>query len=146
MLDARFVLGDQQVVAQGFQGTVMGELVASVISRRAVRQHFDDDRGIEQGVNVLIFEARFAAGDHNVGVGVQAGGVDLDSHVVDESFARAAVELVAQATGQVESNAIMAATGAAHGVNTAIQVLVSGFDLAFPCQVVGGGDEQFSRS
>ena len=55
----------------------MGELVASVISRRAVRQHFDDDRGIEQGVNVLIFETRFAAGDHNVGVGVQAGGVDL---------------------------------------------------------------------
>jgi len=72
-LDAQLVLADQQVVGQRVQRAVLGELLAPVVGLRGLGEDLDDDGGVEQDVQLFGLEARPAANDAGVRIGIQVG-------------------------------------------------------------------------
>jgi len=121
----------------------VGELGAAIITLGGVGQDLDDQDRIQQGVDRLILEAGLATGGGEVGVGIHAGFTDLDAHVVGIDFTRFSAELAVNRCKEVPTQQIVPPTGARHGEDVTVEVFVTGFLLAFPSEVVLGGEEKF---
>ena len=102
----------KQVLADGLYRAVMLEFAHAVVKFRGGRENLDNQAGIEQRIARFIEELRFAADHNGVRIGVHAGGVHTNAHVVHVCPAGAFAELLAKFSGQIQDDQIVACPSA----------------------------------
>src|SRR5262245_30699548 len=110
-LDADRVLGDEHVLTQRWNPTVVGELPAPVARLGRGGEDLDDDVRVEQRVDLVVFELGFPAEGREVGIGVEAGCVHADAHIAHIRLAWPVLELRADLPNEVPHDQAMLAAG-----------------------------------
>src|SRR5580693_3018276 len=59
-LDAAFGLRYQNVLSQRINGSIMGELFATIVRLCGVRQYLDDELRVDQRIKMIVFKPGFA--------------------------------------------------------------------------------------
>ena len=81
----------------------------------------------------------FVTGRDDVGVGVEAGGADLDSHVGLVDFAPAILELSMRLSEHIACNQIVFPAGTDHGEHFAAKELAAKLGGTFDGEILFGG-------
>src|SRR4029077_279959 len=95
---------------------------------------------IEKRIDNFVLKLRLIADDSNVGIGVQAGGIDLHAHIAGQRTTGRALQLVTCFSGQVVFNERVLVARSRHGENFAAKIFALEIRAAFLGQVFLGGN------
>src|SRR5438132_14074990 len=136
MLDARLILRHHIIVLQSFNlRAISTKHFTTIVFFGGWRQNFEDDYGIEQYVTMLVVEFRFAANDHQIGIGIQPTQPGADFHVWGEPLTWFVSNLRSGDGYEIKTDSAMVGSLARHRVDDTVQKLMSGFRIALKPQV-----------
>jgi hypothetical protein len=123
-LDPRLALGAEDVLAEGGDRPIAGELLAAVVRLARVGKHLDDHGRVQEGVPCVVLELRPPAHDRSIGVDVALARRDPDAHVRVERDAAAVGEERAKQRHDGRSDRAVLERSGGHREDHAVRVLV----------------------
>ena len=85
-----------------FQRTVMLELPAAIVGLGRRREHFPNERRVEQRVLHCVEELRLAADNYDIRIAVKSGGRDVDPHITAVPTTSPRINLRSHYGGELE--------------------------------------------
>src|ERR1051325_10178658 len=138
VLDSGFGLSDEEVIGQRGNALVAGPLQAAIVFLGRARQHLDDDRRIRDYVARSRLERRRAT-DRDVGIHIPSVRRKCEPLVGAEDRASVRAQHGAEFGSHTHGEGVVPRRPSRHGEDLAVEELVLDRLLAFPGEILGGG-------
>ena len=99
------------------------KLAAPVVILGTFREHFEQNRRIEQIIEATRQQHRFATNNHNVGISIQAGIGQVNAHIRRKRLAGGRFEVLNDLTIYIVANAVVVAGCTSRWDNFAVKKL-----------------------
>ena len=116
----------------------MGELLATIVGLCRFGEDFDDQRWVQQRIEVAVFKQRFATHRSDVGIRIESRRRYFRSHFKGIQLARFVLELKSKFDREVRRDLRVLSAGSRHQVGFSVDVLASHFGFALELQILLG--------